>query len=135
MVPTDRNTGRVDLGKTRIGKKSSPFMGFPSGRGIAAHGVGGQIKDVSIASGAEQDGMTEMAFQLSGNQISNDHSPGLPINDHQIQHFMAGILFHITQGYLPFQGLVGTDQQLLAGLACRIESTLYLSSSERAIGK
>ena len=54
--------------------------------------------------------MTEMSFQFSGYQITCNNTSRLSINHYNIQHFMTGIHFYITQCYLSFQSLVGTYQ-------------------------
>src|ERR1700742_2848639 len=76
-----------------------------------------------------------MSFQLTGDEVPGDDAPCLAIDADDVQHFMTGKHLHIAKRNLPFQSLVGSDQQLLAGLTCRIEGTLYLRSAKRAVAQ
>src|SRR4051794_35359926 len=76
-----------------------------------------------------------MSFQLAGDEVPGDDAPCLAVDADDVQHFMTGIHLYIAKRYLPFQSLVGADQQLLAGLACRIKGTLYLRSAKGAVAQ
>src|SRR5687767_7257446 len=121
MFTADRNTGRMDLCKTWITEKGAFFMCFPDSSHIAAHGVGGEIEYVPITAAAQQHSMAEMSFQFAGYQVSCYDTPRLPIDHHDLQHFMAGVLFNITQRHLSFQCLISANEQLLPGLTCGIK--------------
>ncbi len=71
-----------------------------------------------------------MPFQFTGHQIPGNDSTRFAIYQNEFLHFMTGIHRHISQGDLPFNCLVGTDKQLLAGLTCRIKCPLHLGSAE-----
>src|SRR5699024_5148942 len=58
----------------------------------------------------------------------------LPIfNEDNVFHFVAGIQFHSAYVHLAAQCRVCTQQQLLSGLTLGIESTGYLSTTERTV--
>src|SRR5882724_779553 len=135
MIARHRDTGRMDLREAGIAEISAFFMGLPGCRYITAHGIRGQVEYITISAAAEQDGMAEMSFQLTGDQVAGNDAPGLPIDKDGIQHLVTGVHFYIAQGHLSFQGLVGADQQLLPRLPCRIEGPLYLYAAEGAVAQ
>ncbi len=135
MVTRDRDAGRVDLRKTGVTKKGAPFMGFPNGRDIAAHGVGREIEYIAVAAAGNQDGMAEMPFKLAADQVAGDDPAGLSVDKDNLEHFMPGEHFDITQRDLPFQGLVSADQQLLARLSGGIKSPLNLNPAEGPVAQ
>ena len=85
-----RNAGRVNLGKAWIGKIGASFIGPVGSRNIGCHGVGGKEKYVSVAARTQDDGMGVVAFDRAGNQVPNNDSPGLTVDNDKIQHFAAG---------------------------------------------
>src|SRR5438874_5692846 len=110
MVTGNRNAGGVYLGKTGIAKESSLFVRLPDGCGIASHGIGRKIKNISISPAAEQDRMTKMSFQFTAHQIPGDYSSCLTIDDYHVVHLMARIHLHIPKCHLSLQRLVCTNQ-------------------------
>ena len=57
----------------------------------------------------------------------------LPVDDDQVEHLAAGEQLHPLLVHLPHQRLVGAEQQLLAGLAARVEGSRDLRAAERAV--
>src|ERR1700722_7343874 len=57
----------------------------------------------------------------------------MAIDEHQVEHFAARKHGNVAHGNLPAQGLVGTQEQLLAGLAPRVKRARYLRAAERTI--
>src|ERR1700737_2220975 len=109
MISRNRNACWMYLSETGITKKCTFLMRLPYSRHITSHGIGGEIKNISITAGAQQYCMSKIALQFTGYQITHDNSPCLAIDIHHIQHFMPRIHFYITEGPLSFQCLVSTD--------------------------
>ena len=55
------------------------------------------------------------------------------VDDDQLDHLVAGVGLHRAGGDLPLEGLVGADEQLLAGLAARVEGARHLHAAEGAV--
>ena len=64
-----------------------------------------------------------MGFDFSGNQISDNNSPGLPIDDHYIEHFTAGKYGNLAVCNLSHQCAVSPQKKLLTGLASGIKGS------------
>src|SRR5688572_2043932 len=112
MITTYRYTGWVNLCETGITEVCPFFMGLPGRRHITAHGVCTQVEHISVATAADQYGMTEMPFEFSVDKVTCNNTSCFAINHHYFQHFMPGIHGHIAQCYLAFERLVSSDQQL-----------------------
>ena len=78
-------------------------------------------KDVSVATSSENDRVGGVGGDGSGVQIADDNAFGVTIDLHEIEHFGARVHFHSTFMDLFLKSLVATDEELLAGLAARIE--------------
>src|SRR5437868_5775379 len=115
---------------TRICKECTLFVRFPRRSYIRAHCIGGEIKYISITSGAKQYRMAKMPFEFPGDEIACNNSPCFSIDHNNIQHFVAGIHFHGSDANLPFESGISAKQQLLPGLPGRVKSSLYLCSPE-----
>jgi hypothetical protein len=76
-----------------------------------------------------------MALHLTVDQVANDDAFGVPVDQHYIQHFAAGVHFDLAGTHLAHQGAVGPQQQLLAGLAPGVEGPGDLGAAEGAVGQ
>src|SRR5262245_28236397 len=74
-----------------------------------------------------------MGFDLSVNQITCDYSPGLPVDNHQVEHLGSRKHFDRPIMNLAAQCLIGAQQQLLSRLTARVECPRYLRPTEAAI--
>ena len=55
----------MDLREAGIGEKCAALVGAPAGGDVAAFGVGGEIEDVAIAAGGENDGVADVDFDFA----------------------------------------------------------------------
>ena len=88
----------MNLGVTGVGHVGSAFVGAEGGHDITAHGVGGEVENVAITSGGEDDCIRGVRGDLARYQITNDDALGLTINEHNVHHFSAGVHFNATFG-------------------------------------
>ena len=123
----------MDLREAGVGEEGTTLVGFVGGSDVATHRVGGQEEHVAVAARAEQDGIPCVGFDFAGNQIAGDDALGFAVHQHQIHHFMAGEHFNVSLGHFLFQGLVGTQQELLARLSACVEGSLELGAAEGAV--
>ena len=123
----------MDLRETRIGKKRAALVSAPDGGGVAALGVGGKIEDVAVAAGGENDGVGHVDFDLAVVETARDDAAGLAVDDDEVQHVHARVHLHGAEADLPFEGLVGAEKELLAGLAAGVEGAGDLRAAEGAI--
>ena len=105
----------------------------PDGGGVAALGVGGKIVDVAVAAGAQHHRIGDVRFDFAGDQVARDDAAGVAVDHHQVQHLVRGIHLHLAGADLPLQRLVSAQQQLLAGLAARVEGARNLRAAEGAV--
>jgi hypothetical protein len=90
-----RDAGGVDLGEAGIGEKGTFFIGPVGGGHVGGHGVGGQEKDIAVAAGAKHHGVGGVALHLTVDHVANDDAPGVPVDQHHIQHLAAGEHFDL----------------------------------------
>jgi len=109
----------VDLRVARVGEGRALLVRPPDGRRIAALGVGGEIKDVTVAAGAEQHGVCGVRLDLAGHHVARHDSAGAAVHHDQLQHLVAVEHLDLAEADLARQRLVGAEQQLLPGLAAR----------------
>ena len=126
----DGNAGGVNLGEAGIGEQRAALVRAPDGGGVAALGVGGEVVDVAVAAGAEHDGVGEVALDLAGDQVAGDDAARAAVDHDQVEHLGAREHLHLAEADLAFQGLVGAEQQLLPGLAARVEGARDLRAAE-----
>lgn len=113
-------------------------MRTPRGGDVRAHRVGGEEVDVAVAAGGQHDRVAEVGLDLAGDHVAHDdalgtgHAVGVLSRD-QLEHLVTGVRGDGASGDLTLQGLVGTDQQLLTGLATGVERAGDLHAAERAV--
>ena len=74
-----------------------------------------------------------MRLELAGDQVAHDDAARLAVDDDQVEHLAAREQRHRAGVDLAHQRLVGAEQQLLAGLAARVERARDLRAAERAV--
>ena len=135
VVAVHRDAGGMNLGVARVGKPRALLIS-PVGRGdVAAHAVGGEIKDIGVAAGGQDHGVGRVPFDLPGDQVAHHDAPGLAVHQHQVQHLPAGEHRHLAPGHLAHQGAIGPQQELLAGLAPGVKGPGDLGAAEGAVGQ
>ena len=133
MVAGDRDAGGVDLGVAGVGERRALLVGAPDGGGVAALGVGGQVEDVAVAAGGQHHRVGHEGLHLAGDHVPGDDALGHSVHHHQLLHLVAGEHLHLAQADLALQGLVGAQQQLLAGLAPGVEGAAHQGAAEGAV--
>jgi len=135
VVPGDGDAGGVDLGIAGVGEGGALAIGADIGRNVAAFGICRQIEDVAITACGQDDSVSRPGFHASVGQVSRHNAACMAVDNHQLQHFVAGIHFDVAGVNLACQGLIGADEQLLSCLAARIESARDLCAAEGAVGQ
>ena len=72
-------------------------------------------------------------LHLAGEQVARHDAARLAVHHDQVQHLGAREHLHLAGADLPFQRLVGAEQQLLARLAARVEGARHLRAAEGAV--
>jgi hypothetical protein len=122
----------VDLGVAGIAEVGAAPVGAPDRAGVGVLRVGGQVEDVAVAAGGQHHGVRETGGEFAGDEVAGDDPAGPSVDDDEVEHLGAGVHVDVAGVDLPAQGLVGADQQLLAGLAAGVEGALHLHAAERA---
>ena len=87
MVTAYRYASWVNLCVARVGE-SRPLFVCPVGCCyVTAHGVGGQVKDISVTAGGKDNGICRMTLYLAGNKISDNDTFGNIVRDNDVEHF------------------------------------------------
>ena len=133
ILAGDGDAGGVDLREAGIGEKGAALVGAPDGGGVAALGVGGKVEDVAIAAGGENDGVGHVDFDFAVVEVASDDAAGLAVDDDQVEHFRARIHLDGAEADLAFEGLVGAEKKLLAGLAAGVKGAGNLRAAEGAV--
>ena len=66
-------------------------------------------------------------------RLRHDDAARLAVDDDQVEHLAAREQRDRARVDLPHHRLVGAEQQLLAGLAARVERARHLRAAERAV--
>ena len=133
VIARGRNAGRVDLREARVGEQGAAAVRAPGGGDVRSLGIGRQVVDVAVATRRQHHGVAGVAVDLSGHQVAGDDAHGHPVVDDQVEHLGAGEHLHFAGGDLLLQGLVGAEQELLAGLAAGVEGAGDLGAAEGAV--
>src|SRR5438132_12644616 len=107
----------MNLGVTRIGKEGASFVRSIGCGDIATACISRKIKHVAITTSREDHGVTSVCRDFTGDEIADNNPFGVALHDDNVQQLHPRKHLHSTKCDLPSQGLVGTKQHLLAGLA------------------
>src|SRR5213075_301269 len=78
VVAALRDAGRMDLRVAGIGEIGTAPMRAPDRGGIRRLRVGGEVEDVRVAAGAEDDGVAGVRIDRAGDHVAGDDALGLP---------------------------------------------------------
>ena len=133
MVPRRRDAGRVDLREAGVRERGTPLVGAPDRRDVAPLRVGREVIDVAVPTGGEDHGVADVRIELAADEVADDDAAGRAVDYDQVQHFVPRVHPDLAAADVPREGLVGTEQQLLARLAAGVEGARHLHAAERAV--
>ena len=135
VLARHRDAGGVDLHEARVGEQRAALVGAEGGGDVAGLGVGGQVIGIAIAAGGQQHRVRGVRLQAAVEQVAGDDAARGAVHEDHVQHLAPGQHPHLAGGDLPAERPVSSEQELLAGLAARVEGTRHLRSAERAVGQ
>ena len=135
VVAGDGDASGVDLGVAGVGEESPPFVGAPGGGDVAALGIGREVIGIAVTAGAEEYGVSGESFKFSRDHVAEDDASGDAVDGDDVHHLATGVERDFPEFDLPHETAVGTEEQLLSGLAAGVESPGDLRSPEGAIGE
>ena len=127
------DTGGVNLGVAGVGKISPLLVRFPVGGDRAPHGIGGEVENVDVATGAEADRVGGIGFQLAADQVAAGDPLGHAVNDNQVQHFATIVHLHGAGRDLAGKSRIGPQKELLSRLPPGEEGPGDLGAAEGAV--
>ena len=130
-----RDAGRVDLGVAGVGEQGALAMGPPRCGDVGGHRVGGEVVHVAVTAGGEHDGMRRVGVHLACEHVAHDDALRLAVLGDDIEHVGAVVQRDLATLDRAGKGLVGAEQELLAGLTPGVEGTAHLGATERAVGE
>ena len=89
VIAADRDAGRVDLRKTRIGKQRAFAVRAPDRGRVGTAPAGREKKDVAITAGRQHHRIGSVRLDLAGHKIARDDALGVAVDDDQFEHFSA----------------------------------------------
>ena len=110
------DTCGVNLSESEVGQVCAFLEGLYGGRAVAAHGVGRQEECTAITTGGKYYGMSGVAFDFAGDEVTHDDTAGAAVDDNYIEHLAAHEALHCALLNLAVERRVCAQQQLLAGL-------------------
>ena len=125
----------MNLRVAGVGEEGAALVGAAGGRDVAVHGVGGQVEDRPIAARGQHDRVADERFDLARYKIPRDDAARLAVDDDEVEHLGARVHGHAAGVDLAAEGLVGAEQELLAGLTAAIKGARHLGAAERAVGQ
>ena len=123
----------MDLRVTGIREERAPAVGPPDGRGVARFGVRRQEERVGVATGGEHDRVGRVRGDVAGDQVTDHDAGAAPVDDDDVEHLGALVERHRAEPDLAGERLVRTEEQLLSGLAPRVERAAHLRPTERPV--
>ena len=93
VVATHRDAGRVNLRVARVCHVGAALVGAEGGHDIAAHGIGGEVKDVSVSAGGEDDGIGGVRGDFTRDEVTNDDSFGVSVDEPRGRASRCGCAF------------------------------------------
>jgi len=79
----------VYLDEAGVSHVGAAAHGFPCGGHVGAHGIGREVVDIAVAAGGEDDGVGAVAFELAGEEVADDDTTGLAVDEYDIDEFVA----------------------------------------------
>ena len=125
----------MDLREARVGKRRAMLVRAPDGRAVRSFRVRGKKVDVAVAPCGENHRVGRVRFYPAAHQVARHNAARVAVHHHQIQHLRAREHLHASGIHLPLQRLICSQQQLLAGLAPRVERPRNLRAAERPVGQ
>ena len=135
MLARHRDAGGMNLHEAGVGEQGASLVGAPGGGDVAHLGVGGQVVEVAVAAGGQYHRVGGVRVQPPGHQVAGHDAARDAVDHHQLQHFVARVHLDGAEANLPAQCAVSAEQELLAGLAARVEGARHLRAAERAVGE
>ncbi len=134
VVARGRDAGRMDLRVAGVGEQGAAAVGPPGGGDVRPLGVGREVVDVAVAAGRQHHGVAGVALDRPGHHVAGDDPDrAAAAVDHHVEHLGAREHPDLAGGDLLLQGLVGAEQELLAGLAAGVEGAGDLGAAEGAV--
>ena len=125
----------MNLHVTRIGEIGPFLVGHPRGGGIASHCIGRKEVDIPIAACCQHDSVCAITLNFSGDHVAGNNPACLSVDDHKIEHLVAGMHFYGPLVNLTIQCGICTKQKLLPCLTAGIKGPANQNSSERTVGE
>src|SRR5690606_9197688 len=135
VVAGDGDAGRVDLRVAGVGEAGAALVGAPDGGGVGLAGVGREVEDVVVAAGGEDDGVAGVTVELAGDEVAGDDALGHAVDHDEVNHLVLGDELDRAGTDLLGERGVGTEEELLAGLAAGVEGAGDLGAAEGAVGE
>ena len=120
----------MNLRVAGIGEAGAALVGAPTGRDVGTAGVGGQVVDVAIAAGGENDRIGAVPGDFACLQVADDDALGVAIDHHQIEHFGVGMGVNPTRSNHLVQRRISAQQKLLTRLAPGVKGAGNLCTAE-----
>ena len=117
VFAVDGNTGRMDLCERQVGQICAAAEGLDGGRAVAAHGVCREEEGAAVTAGCQNNGVGGVALKFAGDEVTHDDTAGATVDDDEVEHLAAVERAHGAFLDLAVQRAVGTEKELLAGLA------------------
>ena len=133
-----RDTGRVDLRVAGVSEQGTVAVHLHSSRTVGSHGVGREEEGVTVTTRTYYYCMREETLDATGNEVTSDDTTCtrfavLILDQHDIQHLIAGVHLHFAFTDLTAERAVCAEQQLLTGLTLCIEGTTNLRATEGTV--
>jgi hypothetical protein len=84
----------VDLREARVGEVRAALVRAPRRGDVRVHRVGREIVRRPVAAGREDDGIADVALDLTSREIAADDAARLAVDDHQVEHLAAREQLH-----------------------------------------
>ena len=81
----------MDLYHTGVSEVGTLLIAQPRCRSVACQSVGGEEVSITVATCSDYDSVSTEALQLTGHEVSGDDTASTTIDDHEVDHLVAGV--------------------------------------------
>jgi hypothetical protein len=125
----------MNLRVAEVRDARAALVGAPDCGGVGAARVGGEIEDVAVAAGRQDDRVGRVALDLARDEVADDDALRLAVDDDEIEHLAVGVHLDQPLADRARERGVRAEQQLLARLAARVKRAAHLRAAEGAVGE
>ena len=123
----------MDLRVAGVGEVRAALGRPPRGGHVRLLGVRREVEDVAVAAGCEHDRVARHREHVAGLEVAAHDAGRAAVLHDEVEHLDTRVEGDVAGVHLAHERLVRAEQELLAGLAARVERARHLRTAEAAV--